>query len=331
MTRSVPVATLLPASAESTTAVAFVIPAFNEARLIAETIASIHTAMRSISAYEVIVVDNGSTDDTVQLAQRAGARTLVDPHATVAGLRNLGVRAASAEVIVFLDADVALTGAWTDNIRATLSDLAANPRLITGSWCGVPDNPSWIERFWFAPKAAGGNNHINSGHMVLCRAFFDEIGGFDPDLQTGEDYELSVRATTAGGDMREAPGLAVVHHGYPRSLAAFVRREIWHGRSDFTSVRAVVRSRVAVATVVFLALHLFAIVSFALHAPVAGIGALLGVAGLCMAAAAWQFRRDGLPVILVDSALYYFYFLGRTAALLSATVSRNTFVPRDRR
>src|SRR5262245_12307667 len=89
--------------------VAVVIPAYNEERFIGATIDSVHAALKARYRYEIVVVDNGSTDGTASIARAHGAEMYVVPGVTVASLRNYGAARCSARVLVFIDADVVLT------------------------------------------------------------------------------------------------------------------------------------------------------------------------------------------------------------------------------
>ena len=127
----------------------FIIPAYNENENIEITLDSIRKHVPDVYQYEVVVVDHGSTDNTVKLAADCGAKVLVNPGGTIAGLRNFGVVNSLGDILVFLDADILLTHGWGSNIGKVISSLTAGERLLTGSWISIPDNPNWIEKYWF--------------------------------------------------------------------------------------------------------------------------------------------------------------------------------------
>lgn len=310
-------ARLLGASSSSSLALSFVIPALNEAAHIGRTIASIRRHAGKYS-YEIIVVDNGSTDETVRLAQQAGARVLSLPVGTIAAVRNHGVRHASGQVLVLLDADASLTSAWEQQLPASLSQLTGATLSITGSHCSPPDHCSWIERYWFHEFATERDvSHLGSGHMLLTRELFLQLGGFDESFETGEDYEFCMRARALGAKLINEPRLRVIHHDFPRTLQRFVRREAWHGRGDLQSMQTFLQSKVALGTVVFLLAHLLVLVGLLLPggAAVSGFGLLL-LAALLVASVWRKFRHAGWRSRLVNTGLFYAYYLGRSAALL---------------
>jgi GT2 family glycosyltransferase len=311
--------------------IAFVLPALNEEKYLPETLESIRRLLKGRISYELVVVDNGSTDGTVQLAQQHGAATFILHGVTVGAMRNHGARHSFAPVLVFLDADVVLTTEWAANIEMTLRKLRAEPMTITGSACGVPGNAKWLERNWFGPWRTGRTSHMNSGHMIIARTVFEDIGGFDERLKTGEDYEFSLRAQNAGVKLVSNPQLAVVHNGYPKTLGAFMRREAWHGRSDFDSVRTILQSKIAIAVLVFSFLHVALFAALVVGSITVAAGALGGIISICVAAAFRQYRHENPVVVLSNSAIYYVYFAARFGAFLNALLGRTSFVHREHR
>ena len=89
----------------------FVVPAHNESQLIEETVRRLHEAGAAAGEpYEIVVVDDASTDDTAALAVRAGARVVHADVRHIAAARNIGARAAGGEHLMFVDADTWLSG-----------------------------------------------------------------------------------------------------------------------------------------------------------------------------------------------------------------------------
>lgn len=300
----------------------FVIPTRNEERHIAGVIRAIRNRMSGKQAHEIIVVDNGSTDSTVECAEQLGVRTFVEPGLTVAGLRNLGAGAADGSVFVFLDGDVYLTDRWIEKLPKTLAALRSDPNVVTGSRCGISSDPGWIERWWFGPLLSERANYMNSGHLITTRRLFEALGGFREDLVTGEDYDFSMRARQWGAKIVNDPELAVIHEGYPKSLRSFIRREIWHGQGNLTSLGSIMRSKVALLASVFLLLHAVVLASLLIHGGTTIVLTGTGLLGLlCLLASAVKYGPSPAEV-LVNSYLYYFYFWGRGLSLLSVLYSR---------
>jgi glycosyltransferase involved in cell wall biosynthesis len=292
----------------------FVIPAFNEEQLIGRTIGAIHQFVPPLS-YEIIVVDNGSTDATGRVASDLGATLIVQEGGTIGSLRNRGAASASGGILVFLDADVVITPEWISRIPALIETLREDPLRLTGAMCSTPDDASWIERYWFAPMRAP-TTHVGSGHMILARTFFDELGGFDESIATGEDYDISQRAIARGAQLDRDGRLKAVHLGYPRTIRAFVQRESWHGVGDFRSLAAFVRSKVAMAAAAFAVLHALLVLAVLAGAVWLVGAAVLGIASLCLLSSYRQYRSQPIRLILINAGVFWIYFWARTLAFV---------------
>ena len=301
----------------------FIIPAYNEDENIENTLDSIRKYVPGVYQYEVVVVDHDSTDNTVKLAVDRGAKVLVQPGGTIAGLRNFGVASSQGDILIFLDADILLTHDWGSNIGKVISSLTAGERLLTGSWISIPDNSNWIEKFWFKPLERGDNSHINSGHLIISRKLFDEIGGFDDKLETGEDYDISIRAKNANIKIVDDVRLKAVHEGYPKSLVEFAKREFWHGKGDATSFRALFQSKVALVALLFVALHVALIISDIFGNWVSVYCLSAGIIGIVAGMACLKYRTEALGTIIVNSFIYYVYFWARGLSALSLPGIRN--------
>lgn len=301
--------------------VSFVIPTFNEAGTIGAVIESIHRAVGDRFPFEITVVDNGSQDETVAIARTLRANVMADPTRTVAGLRNMGAAVSAGQIYVFLDGDVLLTAEWGEHIGEVLALLAHDSAIVTGSTCGVSGTGSWIEEYWFKPLLARPSAYINSGHLVVGRQLFEALGGFDESLKSGEDYDFSQRARLTGARIVNDPRLAVVHEGYPKTLAGFIRREIWHGQGDFRSLRGVLTSKVALASIGLAGLHLalLAVILSGWGGFRLAVALIVAIGAICIGVALARYRRPILTV-LVNAYLYYWYFIARALSPLSLLI-----------
>jgi len=308
-------------SAPSDIQVSFVIPTRNEREHIGRAIDSIWQNVRGI-CFEIIVVDNGSSDETVSVASGKGARVLVHPSVTISALRNLGAAEAGGEILVFVDADVSLCPEWPIAFRKALHTLRKNPSIVTGSTYGLPENPSWVERCWYEPVLNRTRvNYINGGHLIVARDVFWRVGGFDETLETGEDYDFCQRARKAGILLVNNQALKVIHHGYPKTLKSFFLREKWHGRGDFHSPAALFKSRPALAALGHMCLLLTVLSFFLLEKNVGWILAYAGIMGaVCLAASV---RRCGTftRCIPTCTVLHWVYFAARGASFFEVVAA----------
>lgn len=179
--------------------ISVIIPAFNEERLLSETLRSVKSAMNAFDRRgwrtELIVCDNNSTDRTAEVARAEGANVIFEPINQIARARNTGAAAATGDWLVFVDADshpsAELFGDVAEEILSgrciaggTTVKLAGNypkANLVTQLW-------NWTSRImrWLA------------GSFIFCEAkTFREIGGFSTDLFASEEIELSKRLKAA--------------------------------------------------------------------------------------------------------------------------------------
>ena len=185
----------------------FIIPAHNEELWIAKCLGCIRSAMEPVAEpYEVIVVDDASTDSTPEIAEQMGARRVVrgfpDPaqastaglqslrvlrvdHRKISAVRNAGAREATGDVFFFVDAD---TEANEQAVRAALAAVRAG---AAGGGCAPHfEGPiQWWARIviWFAVKVARLVRLVGGCYQFCTRDAFSAIGGLDETFYAGED------------------------------------------------------------------------------------------------------------------------------------------------
>lgn len=226
----------------------FIIPTYNEQAYLARCIQSIRDNVEGRYEYEIIVVDNASTDDTATIARDMGVTVLSKPYKyTISAVRNAGVEASNGDLLVFVDGDVYLHDTWIDNAPPVLERLQQE-KLVAGSVYAVDLAASWIARAWFQAwyDRQESVSFVNAGHLLMTRELFEEIGGFDPSLETAEDHEICQRARAHGANVENLPSLIAVHLGYPNSLGHFFRRERWHGKGNFSPWTRIFASRIPI-------------------------------------------------------------------------------------
>jgi glycosyltransferase involved in cell wall biosynthesis len=189
----------------------FIVIAFNEAATLERTLRSI-TAQEELDDYEILVIDDASTDDTVAVAERyaeSDPSLRVIRQATNRGrgaARKLGVEAARGEFIATVDSDIVLPPAWYRTCRAELADDDAVGGIA------VPDGDVayLYRRFGLEPRPVP---HIVglTGNNALYRSSVFSAVQFDEDLRNGEDVALGHAMDAAGLRARVIDGLYVRH------------------------------------------------------------------------------------------------------------------------
>ena len=293
--------------------ISVIIPARNEANCIGKALAAIRAGAYPGDRYEIIVVDNGSTDETTKIAASCGARVLELKSARVSTSRNAGAREAKGEILAFLDADCLPCRTW---LEAGVSSLSLE-NCLTGSIYDIPDDAPWIERDWFCQKETGRREttHINAGNLFLRKELFVRLGGFNEQLATGEDTEFCVRAKAMVPVISD-DRVSVVHLGNPKTAAQFLRREIWYGLGAFGSFKIDWKDKPLFGTILFslfTLLQAVGVLRFLISAQADLL--LLGIAlVLLLLVLTVYYRRrfiKGAAQALRLIFLYYLFYLGR--------------------
>jgi len=227
--------------------ISFIVPAHDETQHVGRCVSAIHAAAKDIGEpYEVIVVDDASTDSTAAVAAEQGARVLRVENRQISATRNAGARQAKGELLFFVDADTLASAAA---VRAALQALREG---AAGGGCTFDFDgplPLWVRVLH--PVFIGLLRLLNAtgGCFLFCtRKAFDEAGGFceryyaiedrafiDALKRSGRFVLVRPRVATSGRQARrltfwQALRLAVrIAVGGPES---FTRREgldIWYG------------------------------------------------------------------------------------------------------
>ena len=210
-----------------------IIPALNEEKMIGRCLESLTQLAFARDRFEVLVVDNGSRDRTLDIAEsfkdRMNLKVLQQEGVRISALRNLGAQTAAGDILAFLDADCLAPADWLDRIFAL---APADGAGVLGAHYLLPEDSLWVGRTWHryqeAPKS-GEVSHVPAGDLIMRREDFLKLRGFDETIQTNEDYELCDRARKAGMNVRAYPQIGVVHLGTAQSLRVFFRKQAWHG------------------------------------------------------------------------------------------------------
>jgi glycosyltransferase involved in cell wall biosynthesis len=283
-------------SLQSTVTVSIIIPAKNEERMIGRCLASLAKLDFARERFEVILVDNGSTDKTIEIAEsfqdRLNLRVLQKTGVRISGLRNLGAQEARGTIVAFLDADCLARSDWLERI---LELAPANGVGVVGAHYLLPDDSSWVGRTWHRYQEAeksGEVSHVPAGDLIMRREEFLRLGGFDETIQTNEDYELCERVRKAGMTVQAYPQIGVVHLGTAQSLRVFFRKQAWHG----THVVKVFMRNVSGS-------HNRKAVAFAAYTLLCLMGVFVGIAWLLFARGSWLFVLGAIVGLLLPPGL----------------------------
>lgn len=215
-----------------------IIPAKNEGKYIRGCLLSV---IRAIEVYghagEVILVDNGSTDNTTEIAREYDCRVIKAPHESIGGLRNLGVKNANGEVLAFLDADCIVAPEW---MAYCLQNFDDETIAMVGTRA-VPDfeNATWVERAWFRLFTGAPRQDfvawLGTSNLFVRKDVFLAVGGFDESLRAGEDVDLCYKIGRKRRILLEKR-INTLHLRESKTLVELFKRECYRGQDSLKSL-----------------------------------------------------------------------------------------------
>ena len=221
--------------------VSFIIPVLNGENDIARCLLSIASLRYPVEDYEVVIMDNGSTDRTLQIIQELGFTAYVEKGVTVGALRNRGVGLAHGSYIAFVDSDVELTPHWLQKGLAAFRDLQV---VAAGCFPTVPSPSTWVQRTWDIHQRRQSTSDearpvswLPSMNLLVRRENFLAVGGFNEQLQTAEDVDLCYRLGKEG-KILGIPTMEAIHWGEAPDIKTFWRKEVWRGTGNLMGVFA---------------------------------------------------------------------------------------------
>ena len=202
--------------------ISFIIPAHNEELFLPKTLESVHKAVGELNVpYEIIVVDDSSTDRTSVIAREMGARVIHVKHRQIAATRNAGARAACGDQLFFIDADTTVSPRALSSAVKRLATGVAGGGALTYFEDKVPLYARllllWLGVFMRIASLSGG------AFLFCTKRAFAAAGGFDERLYGAEDAALSAalkkagrfvvlpeRVPTSGRRVRSVTGLSIL-------------------------------------------------------------------------------------------------------------------------
>lgn len=175
----------------------------------------------SFSEWELVVVDDGSSDESPAIATQAGAKLLrTEGRCGPGAARNLGASHARGEVLLFVDADCSVL---TDTLARVAEVFRREPQIdaLFGSYDDAPSAPGIVARYknlqhhFVHQQGSESASTFWAGCGAIRKTVFERLGGFDTgrfERPSIEDIELGDRLTRAGGRIRLAKDVQVTHH-----------------------------------------------------------------------------------------------------------------------
>jgi glycosyltransferase involved in cell wall biosynthesis len=226
--------------------VSVIIPCYNQAGYLGKAIESL--LAQTYRPIEIVVVDDGSTDETPAVMDRYAARikAVRQANAGLAGARNAGLAVAAGELVAFLDADDFL---FPDTVEQHVATLLSHPEASVSYGGCVHVDGADRELGRVTPKplpddaltALLSANRFPVHAAMVRRQAAENVGGFDSSLATCEDWDWWIRLASAGHRFVAAPGAWAVYRRHPASMSAAYGRMLQGGLQVMAKHRPLAR------------------------------------------------------------------------------------------
>jgi len=195
--------------------ISMIVPMHNASGHIEECLSAI--SRQTAKDLEVILVDDHSTDDTVEKARKYPFGKIISPEerGRPAGARNRGAKDASGDILVFVDSDIVLEPDSIEKITSLLSEPDTD--VVSGTYKeGIPQTDFFSQLQNLMPiyrqsKLPEFVTFTNSAFCAMKRSVFESVGGYSEAMPYYEDVEIGHRLTRKGYRCRSNPGLKVTH------------------------------------------------------------------------------------------------------------------------
>ncbi len=218
--------------------ISVIVPAYNAERTIGACLQSLEHQSFPRDQYEVIVVDDGSSDSTSGVASGYQASVIKQPRRGPGAARNYGASVARGDALLFTDADCVPAPDWIARMLEAFSEsdvvgvkgaYGTHQRGLVARFAQqeFEDKYDWV-------RAAPRIDIVDTYSAAYRRDIFQKAGGFDERLRQAEDVELSYRLAIQGHRMIFQPA-ALVYHLHPESLASYALKKfkfgVWRSRA----------------------------------------------------------------------------------------------------
>lgn len=245
----------------------FILPVYNEEKYIARSIRSLLELDYAKDEYEIIVVDNGSTDSTANIVNSFDAVTMLKKeNCNVGAVRNFGAQHSKGEYLCFIDSDCLVDKGWLnkcDELIENNKDTTFGGRII------LDDEATWVEKYWLLGEK---DEFIRSKDLLgsctlINKEIFNKINGFNVLLTSSEDTQLTNDLRSNGFKVEISNAINVIHLGNAKTVREFYSRQKWHGATYIQNLSTSIKDPTFIMILLFLFLTTSLVLSIAIDLP----------------------------------------------------------------
>lgn len=310
-------------NANSINRISVIVPARNEQAHIEMCLTALEKQEYDKEFYEIIVVDNNSTDQTVNIVKKfKNVRLVSCPSGPVGRVRNKGAECAEGSILAFIDADCVAPADWLKNIN-----LAVKDGYVVGGGAKLPSPPNDIEKFWLLEGPDGHSlpTELIGASIAITKRDFENIQGFNELLPSGEDSEFSIKIKQNNYTVKISREFSVVHLGNAKTTIDFIKRQMWHGENYSFSLKNRIKEPIFLLTTLWtIAVYYLTFASFI------GLNVTLPVALIILIPAVLCIKRifrSGYKISKIISLTYIYYLdllyvTGRSIGMQKAMIGK---------
>lgn len=221
-----------------------VIPAYNAEKTLEGCLDSIEKMDFPKHNMEIILVDDGSDDNTASIAKNHDVFVIQKKCRSLSEVRNIGAQQARGKILAFLDSDIIVDKLWLSTAYRYYTEQGFEGGIHFADT--APAHAEWTGRLWNNPARQGKQITTKKDYLVtrnLCmpKKIHELVGGFDEELfqgkRAGEDKEYTYRIHLAGNTLITDHSLYMLHMGYEKNLWTLIKKEWWHQGSTLFLAR----------------------------------------------------------------------------------------------
>lgn len=208
-----------------------IIPSYNGASKLPNILSALEKQVHC--DFEVIVVVDGSTDNTKELLDRTeqsySLKVVYQTNQGRSNTRNNGAKEASGDILLFLDDDIdilpTVLGAHTTfHLKNENTILVGGIDEYATAHTDIQKYKAWLSERWQIQAVSVDTPYISAAHFSIPKKIFVKLGCFDSHLNDGEDFDLAVKAKMAGYDIKIDTSIIAYHHD-PITCSSYIKRQ----------------------------------------------------------------------------------------------------------